>query len=121
MAIGHIYVYRSIGYTHHGIDCGDGTVIHYNTDGWGDKPSVRRTTLSEFAAGNKIHRRRGKLPAEAILRRAITRLGEKRYDPILNNCEHFATDCSSGQPESTQANTIVRVVAGICSLLLRKL
>ncbi|MBW2267205.1 MAG: lecithin retinol acyltransferase family protein [Deltaproteobacteria bacterium] len=55
MAFGdHIFVSRFRGvYTHHGIDCGDGWVIHYN----GPTPLhcvVRRATWEEFGGGDPI-------------------------------------------------------------------
>ena len=50
-----IFVYRAFAnikgiYQHHGIDCGDGTVIHYR------KPSevIERTSLEVFSKGNSI-------------------------------------------------------------------
>lgn len=40
----HIYVHR-LGYTHHGIDMGDGTVIHYTGEvGRKQAAAVRRTS-----------------------------------------------------------------------------
>lgn len=55
MAIGdHIYASRFGGiYTHHGIDCGDGSVIHYN----GATPLhcvVRRASMEEFSNGDPV-------------------------------------------------------------------
>ena len=51
----HIYVPRLGGlYSHHGIDCGDGSVIHYA----GDHPAasqVRRVDLRNFASSGTIH------------------------------------------------------------------
>ena len=51
-----IYVYRNWGqlkglYQHHGIDCGDGTVIHYR------KPSevIERTSYATFSQGNRVY------------------------------------------------------------------
>lgn len=51
----HIYVWRLGGlYSHHGIDAGDGTVIHYTGDDWRSS-RVRRTSLDAFADGNPVH------------------------------------------------------------------
>jgi hypothetical protein len=51
-----LYVYREFlnlegVYEHHGIDCGDGTVIHYR------KPSeiIERTSLETFSRGNSLY------------------------------------------------------------------
>ncbi len=81
-------------HTHHGIDCGDGTVIHY----WGNK--IKRTSKSKFARGKKIHVRsyHGKSdPEDKAIERTMRRLGEKKYNLISNNCEHFATWCKLGK------------------------
>lgn len=51
----HITVPRLGGlFVHHGIDCGDGTVIHFTGDTWSDPRSVRRTTMQEFARGAAV-------------------------------------------------------------------
>lgn len=56
MAAGdHIYVKRFGGvYAHHGIDCGDGHVIHYTSDHWHAPRRVQRTPLERFARGDEI-------------------------------------------------------------------
>ena len=47
----HIYVERGV-YSHHGIDCGDGTVIDFAGRGGGKNTAIiRRVTLAEFAQG----------------------------------------------------------------------
>ena len=49
----HIYVYRyfpGFQYTHHGIDCGDGTVIHYSEE------IIERIAIQEFSQGKNIHK-----------------------------------------------------------------
>lgn len=51
----HISVPRLRGlFVHHGIDCGDGTVIHYTGASWSDPRKVRRTTLAEFARDGEV-------------------------------------------------------------------
>ncbi|HEU5038124.1 MAG TPA: lecithin retinol acyltransferase family protein [Nocardioides sp.] len=98
----HVYVRRRT-YSHHGIDCGDGTVIHYV----GPRRSVRRierTSWAEFAAGAEVHVRpyRTRLPADEIVRHAESRIGTEGYSLVTNNCEHFATWASTGSPGSSQ-------------------
>ncbi|MEM8642255.1 MAG: lecithin retinol acyltransferase family protein [Cyanobacteria bacterium P01_G01_bin.54] len=87
-------------YEHHGIDCGDGTVIHYR------KPSetIERTSLRVFSQGKRHRRRNRPTPfrPEVIVQRALSRLGEHKYHLLSNNCEHFATWCRTGQAESYQ-------------------
>jgi len=98
----HVYVRRRT-YSHHGIDCGDGTVIHYV----GPRRSIRRierTPWAEFAGGDEVHVRSYKvrLPADEIVRNAESRLGTEGYSLVTNNCEHFATWASTGAPASSQ-------------------
>lgn len=51
----HIYVDRLRGiYAHHGIDTGDGWVIHYTGKNWRDPRKVQRTTVEDFAQGGDI-------------------------------------------------------------------
>ena len=62
----HIYVQRLGGvYSHHGIDCGDGSVIHQTAFRHG-APGVERITLEQFAEGGEIKVR----DYEAFLRAA---------------------------------------------------
>ena len=50
----HIFVRRWSGvYSHHGIDCGDEGIIHYNGEDWGS-PTVRRASREQFAGGDEI-------------------------------------------------------------------
>ncbi len=102
-----IYVWRQFAnidgvYQHHGIDMGDGGVIHYR------KPSevVELTSLETFSRGNKVYVRQYPqgfcfLP-EVVTKRATSRLGENKYNLLFNNCEHFAAWCKTGISESKQ-------------------
>ena len=99
-----VYVYRdvvSIPYEHHGIDCGDGTIIHYSKIG---EAAVRRTSKATFARGNSIYtkERTTSLIADDGIKRAESRLGEQQYDLFFNNCEHFANWCKTGRSECIQ-------------------
>ncbi|MER7559676.1 lecithin retinol acyltransferase family protein [Nocardioides sp. NPDC126508] len=104
----HIFVRRGRGryYTHHGIDGGDGTVIHYTgTAATGRR--VERSSLESFADGGEIFLRsyRSRLPAEEIVSRAESRLGTSGYHLVRNNCEHFATWASTGSAASRQVRS----------------
>lgn len=46
--------------------------------------------------------------ADAVMARAATRLGEQRFDLVLNNCEHFASWCKTGLSESRQVEALWR-------------
>ena len=94
-------------YQHHGIDCGDGTVIHYR------KPSeiVERTPFAIFSKGNvvtaKEYIKGFCYVPEVVVSRAEGRLGEAKYSLLFNNCEHFATWCKTGISDSKQVRDFV--------------
>jgi hypothetical protein len=101
----HLWVNRGF-YTHHGIDAGDGTVIHF-----AGKPALHmheacivRTTAAEFAGGRRVRVRRheGADHPDVVLARAESRVGESGYRLLRNNCEHFATWCCTGRASSEQ-------------------
>ena len=52
----HIKVSRKGVYTHHGIDMGDGTVIHFSGEiaDLGENATVERVSVEKFANGGKI-------------------------------------------------------------------
>lgn len=92
-------------YEHHGIDCGDGTVVHYR------KPSntVERTAWSVFTQGQPIRRKdypTAYIP-DVVVQRALSRLGEQEYNLLFNNCEHFATWCKTGVNYSQQVKDFI--------------
>lgn len=112
-----IRVHRFPGYRHHGIDCGDGTVIHYTGEPFQKRGAcVRRTSLEEFAKGGRVEvvRRRHPVDPEAVIQRAESRLGETSYNLLWNNCEHFARWCETGESKSRQVRRVLRVAAGAC-------
>ncbi|MBE9044154.1 lecithin retinol acyltransferase family protein [Pleurocapsales cyanobacterium LEGE 10410] len=110
-----IYAYRNLGqidglYKHYGIDCGDGTVIHYR------KPSetIERTSLATFAKGGSIYVAEygdgfGYI-SDVTVERAESRLGEQDYNLLFNNCEHFANWCKTGISDSKQIRDFVPVI-----------
>jgi hypothetical protein len=120
MAYGdHLKVQRFI-YTHHGIDCGDGSVIEF-----APKRSVgmvRRVSMSDFAEGGQVevveHPDRA-YSRNMIVWRAKRRIGEMGWSLLRNNCEHFATWCVTGSVESQQVQQgLVFSVLGLAIGLL---
>jgi hypothetical protein len=106
----HLYVDRMAGlYSHHGIDCGDGTVIHYWPDGPLPTASVRRTSWDEFAEGGPVKARYYPEcdPPDKVMERAEGSLGARGFSPLSSNCEHFAVWCKTGNGESSQPGQIV--------------
>ena len=89
-------------YQHHGIDCGDQSVIHYSKAG--DVATVSRTPYDSFSWGQPVYPVHHEVcfVANVVVKRAESRRGEQRYDLFLNNCEHFANWCKTGRSESIQ-------------------
>jgi Lecithin retinol acyltransferase len=88
-------------YQHHGIDCGDGSVIHYYKPG---EAVVSRTSFETFAQGKPVYTKQytTSYVPDVVIERAESRLGERQYHLLTNNCEHFATWCKIGQSECVQ-------------------
>ncbi|HNR34787.1 MAG TPA: lecithin retinol acyltransferase family protein [Candidatus Hydrogenedentes bacterium] len=114
----HIRV-RRLGYWHHGIDCGDGTVIHYSGELFDNKrhASIQRTSMAEFTRGGcvetVVHDKSDN--PDCVMMRAESRLGESGYGIFTNNCEHFARWCQTGRHESPQVRSLLRTAALCCA------
>lgn len=107
----HIYIsfwFNGCPITHHGIDCGDGSVIHY------DGQKVCRISKTKFTKGKTITvKEYGKCDADdVVVQRAENRLNERKYNPVFNNCEHFAYYCKVGRHKSEQVNRAGAAVGG---------
>ena len=118
----HIKVKRFRGlYSHHGIDMGDGTVVHFDGEPFrGQKAKVTRSPMEEFLKGQPARPVRHKdavRPEDETVLAALERMGESGYHLFLNNCEHFAHACRTGAAKSRQVERAVRVglaaVAGV--------
>lgn len=113
----HIKVRRRSGlYSHHGIDMGDGTVIHFSGEPFSrNKASICRVTLAEFLVGGRmvVVRYRGtQLAPDVVAAAAEAALARQKYCLWRNNCEHFATWCKTGQRRSRQVRRALRIAAG---------
>lgn len=79
-------------YTHHGIYVGNGRVIHYAGLAYGVRCGpVEEVSLERFGQGHGIRVRSDERcfdPVE-VVERARSRLGERGYRILTNNCEHF--------------------------------
>jgi hypothetical protein len=108
-ALGAHLVTPWMGYAHHGIYVGDGNVVHYGALVYDviRKP-VEEVTLARFAGGRPVfvisHAEPCLDPAETV-RRARSRLGEKNYRLLTNNCEHFCEWALHGVARSFQVET----------------
>ena len=108
----------AVTYTHHGIDLGDGTVVHARPDdlnrifGGG---RVARTSLAEFAAGAAVRvvaDPPARFPPAEVARRALGLVDRDGYCPVVETCEHFATWCATGARDSRQVDLLLDRLGG---------
>ena len=110
-------------YRHYGIYAGHGRIIHYSSSNgdFGNDACVRETSLKKFARGGECRIERfydsqsnaQKFSREETVNRARSRMGEKSYNLLFNNCEHFVLWCKTGINKSVQ----VEKAAGTAILL----
>jgi hypothetical protein len=123
--IGAHIVTPRLGYTHHGIYVGEGRVVQYG----GLSLALRRgpveeVSLAQFARGREIRFRleeSGLFDREEIICRARLRLGENRYHPLTNNCEHFCEWCVRGESRSYQVDALITRSSRLWQSLLKVL
>lgn len=115
----HVMVWRGelpedglAGFWHHGILCGDGSIVHYG--GMDGKKTFKnaqilRSTGDEFKSvrGRSIHivdypATRKRFSSEEAEQRAISQIGRRDYHLIFRNCETFARWCITGEHRSFQ-------------------
>lgn len=110
MATGDHLVVQRIGYTHHGIDLGDGDVAHY-VGALGEKvaATIQRTTFAAFAKNGSVRIRKYRtcFSSQETTARALQRMDENAYSLGFNNCEHFATWCKTGKSTSEQVKDVI--------------
>lgn len=103
----HLYV-RRVGYTHHGIDVGDGRVIHYSGEPGRNKSgaSIRYASIAEFAGGAvpKTRKYGSRNSPYRTIELAESKLDTCEYNLFGSNCEHFATWCVTDRHASAQVN-----------------
>ena len=130
----HIFVDRSVLgvklYEHHGIYVGDDMVVHYNGLARGivlekncfeeilsnvvplDKRNIAKvemTSLEEFASGDVLQVKKhadAPFSGQEVVLRAKERIGEQKYNLIINNCEHFCNECVFGEHVSEQVQNV---------------
>ena len=121
LEVEHTIVGSSVTYLHHGVDLGDGTVVHArphdfrNPFGGG---RVVRTTMAEFAQGRAVRVRNdppAAFPPDEIAARACAHVDRDGYDLVVDNCEHFATWCATGRRASRQVDIVMGRVAAAAS------
>lgn len=90
-------------YTHHAIYLGNGRVMHYAHDSYGDI-CIHEADFEDFAEGHTVYRmRKSESPLrysrEEAVRRARSRAWEQEYNLLTNNCENFVRWCRCGHPD----------------------
>jgi len=108
----------TVTYMHHGIDVGDGTVVHARPHDFArplEGGSVVRTSRAEFAGGSEVlvtHEPAALFSADEIVARALSHVGREGYCPVADNCEHFATWCATGERSSRQVEIVIGRIGG---------
>ena len=105
----HLQVPRQHGlFKHHGIDLGDGTIAHYL-----EGREILRSSIEDFCANQcyTVIIYPNSSPKDLTIKRARSRIGEKRYNLLFNNCEHFARWCKTGKHKSLQVENVLNKTA----------
>ncbi len=106
-------------YQYYGIYINENEVISYMLNN-----EIKITSLEEFLDNSKVYyavelhesndvKNYKLFSAEETIARAKSRLGEKKYDVLKNNCEHFVVWCKTGIMESQQANNLIDAIFSI--------
>jgi hypothetical protein len=108
----------TVAYMHHGIDVGDGTVVHARPDDFRNPLAggrVERTSYAAFAGGGDVlvtTEPAATYPPDEIVARALAHVGREGYCPVVDNCEHFATWCATGERTSRQVEIVLERIGG---------
>jgi len=104
-------------YKHYGVYIGDNKVAHFapleGQEISFENGIIHETTLENFLRDRAL---RVDLDVEAIfsereiIHRALSRLGEKNYNLLTNNCEHYARWCVTGNSISYQVENFPRQI-----------
>uniref|UniRef100_A0A6C0IXI2 LRAT domain-containing protein n=1 Tax=viral metagenome TaxID=1070528 RepID=A0A6C0IXI2_9ZZZZ len=123
----HISIKRNIknltSYRHHGIYIGNDEVIHYSDENMNPiTAEIKKTSINKFIGKSDIKTLRilyyekynlntiysnKSFEPYTVVARAYSRLGEKSYNILNNNCEHFANYCKVGISKSIQSDNII--------------
>ena len=110
-------------YYHHGIYESDDAVYHFASP-MGSEISpetavVHKTTLENFLKGSPVEVREytneellNKRKPEEIIDYAKAHIGERGYNLVSNNCEHFSNRCAFGKSDSDQVKNVLNFLFG---------
>jgi hypothetical protein len=129
MARGDHIITPMVAYSHHGIDLGGGTVVHWTSAAGQTKrdgiirckhhAEIRQTALADFSGGAPVWVREYAhcFDSETVVARALALVGRRGYHLADNNCEHFACWCKTGRHHSQQVKDCLAVVVGSTGLI----
>ena len=109
-------MYRGYPINHSGIFVGNGRVIHFTTidknDANTENAVIHESSFEDFALNCRVRviNFPESFSPEETVERARSRLGEKGYDIISNNCDHFATWCKTGKNMSMQVDGLESIM-----------
>lgn len=121
LEVEHRIIGSTVTYLHHGIDLGDGTVVHARPDDFRNPLGggrVVRTSVEEFSRGAMVRVRNdppATYTAAEVAERALAHEGREGYDLVIDNCEHFATWCATGRRASRQVDIVMARMAAAVS------
>ena len=127
---GDLIVFQRATHKHYAVNVGNGEIIHLTSAGelssfnvvvgiaghiCSTNPSIAVIKKEKYNAfykeGDKVyveqHCCKNRLPILEIVKRANSKIDEKGYNLLLNNCEHFARWCCYGEWKSTQADALI--------------
>ncbi|MEX0671022.1 MAG: lecithin retinol acyltransferase family protein [Pirellulales bacterium] len=107
----------TVTYQHHGIDLGDGTVVHARPHDF-RHPSgggrVVRTSRDDFSQGAAVkvgNEPPARYSSDEVAERALSHEGREGYDLVIDNCEHFTTRCATGRRASRRSGETAGLAA----------
>lgn len=98
----------ALGFWHHGIECTDGSIVHFDGRGVTGKRTAEIicTSMEEFLKHSTcvydVIYKEDVFDPETVTERAKSKLGQRGYHLTFNNCESFAKWCMTGNEESEQ-------------------
>ncbi len=103
----HLITKRDL-YKHHGLYMGSGLVIEYSRANGVQIVNIEEfrenCSVEEFIHDDAI------FDGDTIIKRALSRIGENKYNLIFNNCEHFCNWAITGVAQSSQVQDVISSV-----------
>ncbi|WP_446898607.1 lecithin retinol acyltransferase family protein [Clostridium sp. LBM24168] len=103
--------YMGYKYDHYGVYVGNNRVIHYcSSNGRVSDTEIQETNIYPYFNKDKYFvldlGEGAKFSSYETVKRAKSRLGEKNYNLLQNNCEHFAVWAKTGSSRSYQLDKL---------------